>query len=104
MTNAETRGTFAVIDDLMRDVHLAEEALREEQDAALRRYVERVDAILAFAPMVAEDRDDEDHDPTHLLDSLRGHFGELRLQTRLGAMEGEEIVERVRAALHRLTT
>jgi hypothetical protein len=102
MTDGETRGTFAVIGDAMRDIRAAEQVLRAEQDDAWRRYIERVDAILAFDLQIEEDPDDDDHDPSHLLDALRARVGELRLQTRLGTMEGEELVGRVRAALHRM--
>jgi hypothetical protein len=100
----ETRGTFAVIGDVMSDVRAAEDELRAEQDAALRRYVERVDAILAFGIPVQEHPDDDDHNPMHILDALRGRLDELRVQRHLGAMDGEDLVERVRAALHRLST
>jgi hypothetical protein len=104
MTDVETRGGFAPLADAIRDIRQAEAVLREEQDQAWRRYVERVDAILAFDLQVERHRDDDDHDPTHLLDALRGRVGELRLQSRLGAMEGEELVARLRRALHRLST
>jgi len=104
MTDVETRGTFALIGDVMRDVRAAEDQLRADQDAALRRYVERVDAVLAFEIPVEQHADDEDHNPMHVLDALRGRFGELRLRTHLGTMDAEELVERVRSALRRLGT
>ena len=104
MTDVETRGTFALIGDVMRDVRAAEDQLRADQDAALRRYVERVDAIFAFEVPVAQDPDDEDHNPMHVLEALRGLLGELRLRTHLGSMDAEDLVERVRSALRRLGT
>ena len=104
MSDVETRGTFAVLADAKRDIRAAEETLRAEQDDAWRRYVERVDAILAFDLRIEDDPDDEDHDPVHVLDGLRARLDELRLQTRLGAMEGEELVGRVRAVLRRLAS
>jgi hypothetical protein len=102
MTDVETRGAFAPVADAMRDIRAAEAALREEQDAAWKRYLERVDAALAFNLQVDQHLDDDDHNPNHMLDALRGTVGQLRLQTRLGAMEGEELVGRLRAALRRL--
>ena len=102
MTDVETRATFAVLGDAMRDIRAAEDVLRAEQDEAWRRYVERVDAILAFDLKLEDLADDDDHDPSHLLDALRRNVGELRVQTRLGAMEGEELVGRMRGALRRL--
>ncbi len=104
MTDVETRGTFALIGDVMRDVRAAEDQLRADQDAALRRYVERVDAIFAFEVPVEQDADDEDHNPMHVLEALRALLGELRLRTHLGTMDAEDLVERVRAALRRLGT
>ena len=104
MTDVETRGTFAVIGDVMRDVRAAEDQLRVDQDAALRRYVERVDAILAFEVPVEQHPDDEDHNPMHVLEALRGALGELRVRTHLGTMDAEDLVERVRSALRRLGT
>ena len=104
MTAVETRSRFAPLGDAMRDIRAAEEDLRAEQDAALRRYVERVDAILAFRLEMHDDPDDEDHDPMHIVDALRTRFGELRVQAHLGALDGEEVVERVRAALRRIAS
>jgi len=104
MTDIETRGTFAALGDAMRDIQAAEAQLREEQHAAWRRYLERVDAILVFDLRLPEVADDDDHNPNHLLDVVRGRVGELRLQTHLGAIEGEELVGRMRAALHRLAS
>ena len=104
MNATETRGRIAPLADAMRYIHAAEEELRAEQDAALRRYLERVDAILAFDLQVEDDPTDEDHDPTHVVDALRSRFEELRLQARLGAMDGEDLLERVRATLRRIAS
>jgi hypothetical protein len=104
MDVTETRSRFAPLGDAMRDIRAAEDELRAEQDAALRRYVERVDAILAFRLELPDTPEDEDHDPSHVLDALRSRLGELRVQARLGAMDGEEVVERVRAALRRIAS
>jgi hypothetical protein len=101
MTDVETRGGFAALSDAMRDMRAAEAALREEQHDAWRRYLERVDAILAF-DLQLDEVDDDDHNPTHMLDAIRTRVSELRVQTWLGAMEGEELVGRMRAALRRL--
>jgi len=104
MPAIDLRSRFAPLGDALHDIRAAEDDLRAEQDAALRRYVERVDAILAFRLEVPDEPDDEDHDSTHVVDALRARFGELRLQAHLGAMDGEEVVERVRAALRRITS
>ena len=104
MDTVETRSRFAPLGDALRDIRAAEDDLRAEQDAALRRYVERVDAILAFRLEVHDDPNDEDHDPTHIVDALRARFDDLRVQAHLGAMDGEEVVELVRAALRRIAT
>jgi hypothetical protein len=104
MTDVDNRGTFAALGDALRDIREAEATLREEQDQAWRRYVERVDAILAFDLQVERHRDDDDHDPIHLLDAVRTRVGELRVQAHLGALEGEELVGRLRTAVRRLST
>ena len=104
MADVETRGAFTVLGDAMRDIRAAEEVLRAEQHDAWRRYVERVDAILAFDFEMAGHPDDEDHDPRNVLDALRARLGELQLQAHLGAMEGEELVTRVRGLLRRLAS
>ena len=104
MTDAETRGTFAVIADVRRDLQTAEDELRAEQDAALRRYIERADAILAFGlPVEARPADDPQH-ATHLVDAVRAKLDELRLQAHLGVMDGEDLVGDIQATLRRLTT
>ena len=98
MIDVETRGTFAVVSDALHDIWAAEDDLRAEQSAAWRRYVERVDGILGFDLVVVPDGDDGDQ--RHLLDGLRARIGELRLQTHLGAMDGEDLVHRVQTLLH----
>ena len=102
MTDIEPRKTLQVIGDVMHDIRVAEDDLRTEQDAALRRYMERVDAILAFGIPVTEDADHEDH--THVVDALRTRLGDLRVRAHLGAMDGEDLVEHVSALLRRLGT
>ena len=104
MADVEARGSMAAIRDVMRDIQAAEVELRAQQDAAWRRYVERVDAILAYGLSVDEVQDDDDHDVSHLLVGLRTLVDELRVKAHLGAIEGEELVERVRAALRRMAT
>ena len=99
MTDAETRGTFAVIADVRRDLQIAEAELRAEQDAALRRYIERVDATLAFGLPVEARPADEDHPTIHVVDAVRARLEELRLQAHLGAMDGEDLVGAIRASL-----
>ena len=102
MTDAKTRGTFAVIGDLTRDLQTAEDELRAEQDAALRRYIEHVDAILAFGIPVDALAVDDPHRPTPLVEAVRARLDELRLQAHLGAMDGEDLVDGIRATLRRL--
>ena len=104
MDDVETRGTLAVLGDVARDIRAAEDELHAEQDAALRRYIERLDAILAFGIPAPEHADDEDHNPTHVLDALRTRLGELRVQTQLGFMDGEDLLQRVRTAVRRIAT
>ena len=104
MAHVETRGTFTVMSDAMRDIREAEEVLRAEQHEAWRRYVERVNAILAYDLQLEDEPGDSDDVPdlAHLLAAVRARVDELRLQTHLGAMEGEELVGRMRAAFHRM--
>lgn len=102
MTDIETRGVFATVGEAMRDIREAEAVLRAEQDQAWRRYVDRVNVILAVDLHLEATPDDDDHNPAHLLDAVRARVDELRVQTRLGAMEGEELVSRVRTVLRRL--
>lgn len=102
MTDVEPRRTFQVIGDVMHDIRVAEDDLRAKQDAALRCYMERVDAILAFGIPVTEDADHEDH--TYVINAVRTRLGDLRVRAHLGAMDGEDLVERVSAMLRRLGT
>ena len=104
MTDAETRGTFAVIAGVRRDLQTAEDELRAEQDAALRRYVERADAILAFGLPEEALPADEPHHTMRLVDAVRGKLDELRLQAHLGAMDGEDLLRGIHAMLRSLTT
>jgi hypothetical protein len=104
MADLETRGPFAAMGELMQEIRAAEDDLRAEQDAALRRYVERVDAILAFGVPFEDHPDDDDHNPTHVLDALRALLDDLRVQTHLGFMDGEDLMQRVRTAVRRITT
>jgi hypothetical protein len=104
MTDTERRQGFAALGDAMRDIRQAEVQLRADQDEAWRRYVERVDAILAFDLRLESESADDDHHPIHLLDAVRARIGELRVQARLGAMEGEELIGRVGAAMRRLAS
>ena len=99
MIDVETRGTLTAVSDARHDIRAAEDDLRAEQSAAWRRYVERVDAILAFD--FGTEPDGDDGDQHRLLDGLKSHIGELRLQAHFGAMEGEDLVNRVRIVLHR---
>jgi hypothetical protein len=101
MTDAETRGIFAVIADVQRDIQTAEDELRAEQDAALRRYIEQVDAILAFGLPADALPADSPHHSMHLVDAVRAKLDELRLRAHLGAMDGEDLVGSVRATLRR---
>jgi hypothetical protein len=102
MADTKIRGAWTTIGDAMREVQKAEDELRAEQEWAWRRYVERVDAILAFDLQI-EDEAADHQDATHLLDSLRARIDELRLQTRLGAMEGDDLLGRLRAVHRRMS-
>jgi hypothetical protein len=103
-TTVETPSPFGPVRDALRDIRAAEEDLRAEQDAALRRYLERVDAILAFRIQLEDEPRDDDHDPTHVVHALRARLDDLRVQAHLGAMEGEDLVARVRAMVRRINT
>ena len=62
--------------DLTRDLQTAEDELRAEQDAALRRYVVRVDAILAFGLPEEALPADEPHHTIRLVDAVRAKLEE----------------------------
>jgi hypothetical protein len=61
-----------------------------------------VDAILAFG--LRSGSHPAADDARHVVDGLRARMDDLRVQAHLGAMDGEDLVRRVRAAIHRMTT
>jgi hypothetical protein len=96
----EHRGAFAPLGDALRDLREAEVELRHEQDAAWKRYVARVDEILATDLRAEPTPDDGEVHP--LFEGVRSRLDDLRVQARLGAMEGEDLVAQVRTALGHL--
>jgi len=103
MTEAqEHRSPFAPIGDALHDLREAEAALHKEQEAAWKRYVERVDQILADDLRADEPATSEVGNG--LFDAVRGRLDDLRVQARLGAMEGEDLLDQVRRALGELSS
>jgi hypothetical protein len=104
MTEVQGRRTlFTPLRDAMRDLHEAEEVLHAEQDAAWQRYVTRVDEILA-ADLRADDSPEVDHVAHALFEGVRGRLDDLRVQAQLGAMEGQDLLTQLRAALDQLSS
>lgn len=97
-----TRRPFAPLADAVRDLSAAEKALRAEQQAAWQRYLAEVDRILAADLHVSEEPEHLDAIAHHLVDGLRARVDDLRVQAKLGAMEGEDLVTQLRSALGQL--
>lgn len=96
------RTPFTPLSDALHDLHVAESELRAEQDAAWRRYVAEVDRILA-ADLRADDSAEVDDDAHALFAGIRGRLDDLRVQARLGAMEGEDLLAQMRHVLEQLS-
>jgi hypothetical protein len=95
------RTIFTPLRDALRDLHAAETVLRDEQGAAWRRYVAEVDRVLA-ADLRADDSPEVDGEAHALFEGIRGRLDDLRVQARLGAMEGEDLLAQMRHALEQL--
>lgn len=96
---SERQHGFAQIDAALHDISAAGTRLREEQQAAWRRYLDEVDRALT------EDLQPEDV-TEDVVDELVSHahnlFDELRVQARLGVMEGGDALAEVRQAFARV--
>jgi hypothetical protein len=105
MTRSETstepeRGALAPLTEAMRDVRAAGDRLREAQKAAWRAYLDEVDEAISADLGVPEEAGDENGDPVHaLLDAVRGRIDDLRVQVRLGMMEGEDVAHEIGTVL-----
>ncbi len=105
MTSSDTstegeRGALAPLTDAMRDVRAAGDRLREAQKAAWRAYLDEVDKAIAADLGSPETTDEESDDPVHaLLDAVRGRIDDLRVQMRLGMMEGEDVAHEIGTVL-----
>jgi hypothetical protein len=97
----QTRSAFAPLGDAIRDLRAAEATLREEQRAAWTRYLEQVDRILAD-DLRRTDKADVDEVTHQLFEGIRMRLDDLRVQARLGTMEGEDLLAQLRGALGHL--
>lgn len=97
------RTAFTPLRDALHDLHEAEERLHAEQDAAWQRYVAEVDRILA-ADLRADDSSEVDDVAHALFAGVRGRLDDLRVQAKLGAMEGQDLLTQLRAAVDQLTS
>ncbi|MEQ1788452.1 MAG: hypothetical protein ABL966_15475 [Acidimicrobiales bacterium] len=95
------RTIFTPISDALHDLRDAETELHQEQDAAWQRYVARVDRILD-ADLRAEGSPEVDPVAHALFAGVRSRLDDLRVQAKLGAMEGEDLLTRVRCALDQM--
>jgi hypothetical protein len=98
----EHRTAFTPLRDALQDLHEAEMVLRSEQEASWHRYVAEVDRILA-ADLRADDSAEVDQVAHALFEGIRGRLDDLRVQARLGAMEGEDLLAQLRRALDQLS-
>jgi hypothetical protein len=102
MTTSETeRSAFAPLADALKDVRAAGERLREAQQAAWKQYLTEIDRALAADLGGSEEADSEDGPAAAqaLLDAVRGRLDDMRVQARLGLMEGEDLLEELRSVL-----
>jgi hypothetical protein len=105
MTSSEStkheRGALAPLTDAMRDVRAAGERLREAQKAAWRAYLDEVDAAISTDLGTPDETTGEEAtDPVQaLLDAVRGRLDDIRVQVRLGMMEGEDVAHEIGAVL-----
>jgi hypothetical protein len=96
------RSAFTPLRDALQDLREAETTLRAEQEAAWRRYVDEVNRILA-ADLRSDDSAEVDDVAHALFAGIKGRLEELRVQARLGAMEGEDLLAQMRRALEQLS-
>jgi hypothetical protein len=100
-SNEHKRGALAPLTDAMRDVRAAGDRLRDAQKAAWRAYLDEVDeAIAGDLGTPEETGGDEGTDPVQaLLDAVRGRIDDIRVQVRLGMMEGEDVAHEIGTVL-----
>lgn len=101
-TTDRPRSAFAPVGDAIRDLQAAEVRLRHEQEVIWRKYLAEVDQILA-TDLHPDELDDDDEQAHELFTGIRGRLDELRVQARLGTMEGEDLLARLREAASHLT-
>jgi hypothetical protein len=102
MAETRRRAPFAPVSEALRDLQAAEVRLRHEQEVVWRKYLAEVDQILAADLRLDEGPAEVDHVAHGLFDEVRGRLDELRVQARLGAMEGEDLVARLRGVVEQL--
>lgn len=98
-----SRTPFTPLRDALHDLHHAEDRLHAEQDAAWQRYVEEVDHILA-ADLRADDAPAVDEDAHARFAGVRARLDDLRVQAKLGTMEGQDLLAQVRTAAAQLSS
>jgi hypothetical protein len=95
------RSAFAPLGDVIHDLSTAEAKLREAQQAAWRRYLDEVDRILA-EDLHRDDKAEVDELAHQLFEGIRMRLDDMRVQARLGTMEGEDLLAQLRGALEHL--
>jgi hypothetical protein len=97
------RSAFAPVGDAIRDLQAAEVRLRHEQEVVWRKYLAEVDQILATDLRRDDELDQPDEQAHALFDGIRGRLDDLRVQVKLGTMEGEDLLQELRQAISQLT-
>lgn len=92
-TTQSPQGPFAPLAEAMRHVRVAEERLRAEQHEAWQRYLDDVERILAQDLQVGPEQDSGDAVAHRLVDTVKSHLDDLRVQAHLGTMEAADLLE-----------
>jgi hypothetical protein len=96
------RSAFAPVGDAIRDLQAAEVRLRHEQEVIWRKYLAEVDQILATDLRCDDELDQPDERAHELFEGVRGRIDDLRVQVKLGTMEGEDLLAQLREAIGQL--
>lgn len=97
-----TPGPIAPLAEAMRHVRVAEQRLRDEQQAAWQRYLDDVERILTEDLSLQERPEELDAVAHRLVNTVRSHLDELRVQAHLGSLEAEDLLDQLQRTLDQL--
>lgn len=101
-TSESVQGPFAPLAEAMRHVRVAEQRLRDEQHAAWQRYLEDVEHILHDDLALEAEPEHLDAVAHRLVNTVKSHLDDLRVQAHLGTMEAEGLLDQLQRTLDQL--